>query len=87
MRWFVSESRSLGRPFGWLWAAYAVSSFGTWLAFDAFPLIAIHDQRDVLEKAGQVLELSGIKRGFRAIVDDDHFVIVGIYMALIASRK
>jgi Major Facilitator Superfamily len=33
--------RSLGRPFGWLWAAYAVSTFGTWLAFDAFSLIAI----------------------------------------------
>src|SRR5437764_3713488 len=33
--------RSLGRRFGWLWAAYAVSAFGTWLAFDAFPLIAI----------------------------------------------
>ncbi|MFH8981681.1 MFS transporter [Streptomyces varsoviensis] len=32
---------SLGRPFGWLWGAYAVSTFGTWLAFDAFPLIAI----------------------------------------------
>jgi MFS family permease len=33
--------RSLGRQFGWLWAAFAVSSFGTWLAFDAFALIAI----------------------------------------------
>ncbi len=33
--------QSLGRPFGWLWAAYAVSTFGTWLAFDAFPLIAV----------------------------------------------
>ena len=33
--------RSLGRRFGWFWAAYAVSAFGTWLAFDAFPLIAI----------------------------------------------
>ena len=33
--------RSLGRQFGWLWAAYAVSTLGTWLAFDAFPLIAI----------------------------------------------
>lgn len=32
---------SLGRPFGWLWAAYAVSTFGTWIAFDALPLIAI----------------------------------------------
>jgi MFS family permease len=34
-------TRSLGRQFGWLWAAYAASTFGTWLAFDAFPLIAI----------------------------------------------
>jgi MFS family permease len=34
-------SRSLGRQFRWLWAAYAVSTFGTWLAFDAFPMIAI----------------------------------------------
>ena len=32
---------SLGRGFGWLWAAYAVSTFGTWFAFDAFSLIAI----------------------------------------------
>jgi len=33
--------RSLGRQFGWLWAAYAVSASGTSLAFGAFPLIAI----------------------------------------------
>lgn len=33
--------RPLGRQFGWLWAAYGVSTFGTWLAFDAFALIAI----------------------------------------------
>ncbi|MFG2336445.1 MFS transporter [Streptomyces yangpuensis] len=33
--------RSLGRRFGWLWTSYAVSTLGTWLAFDAFPLIAI----------------------------------------------
>lgn len=31
----------LGRRFGWLWGAYGVSTFGTWLAFDAFALIAI----------------------------------------------
>jgi MFS family permease len=37
----VWARRSLGRPFEWLWAAYAVSTFGTFLAFDAFPLIAI----------------------------------------------
>ncbi len=33
--------RSLGRRFGWLWAAYSVSAAGTWLAFDALPLVAI----------------------------------------------
>ncbi len=33
--------RALGRRFGWLWAAYAASTFGTWLAFDAFALIAV----------------------------------------------
>ncbi|GAB2886973.1 MFS transporter [Streptomyces deserti] len=33
--------RSLGRRFRWLWAAYTVSTLGTWLAFDAFPLIAV----------------------------------------------
>jgi MFS family permease len=33
--------RSLGRQFEWLWGAFAVSSFGTSLAFGAFPLIAI----------------------------------------------
>ncbi len=33
--------RSLGRQFGWLWAAYAVSTLGTWLALDAFALVAI----------------------------------------------
>ncbi|MFG2679936.1 MFS transporter [Streptomyces sp. NPDC048392] len=37
----VVGSGSLGRGFGWLWAAYAVSTFGTRLAFDAFPLIAV----------------------------------------------
>jgi hypothetical protein len=31
----------VGEAFGWLWGAYAVSAFGTWLAFDAFPLIAV----------------------------------------------
>ncbi|MER6998197.1 MFS transporter [Streptomyces sp. NPDC000410] len=36
-----SSGRPLGRQFGWLWAAYTVSTLGTWFAFDAFPLIAI----------------------------------------------
>ncbi|WP_405799422.1 MFS transporter [Streptomyces sp. NBC_01506] len=34
-------THSLGRPFAWLWAAYAASAFGTRLAFDSFTLIAI----------------------------------------------
>jgi len=37
----AAARHSLGRQFGWLWGAYAVSTFGTWLAFDAFSLIAI----------------------------------------------
>ncbi|WP_046727867.1 MFS transporter [Streptomyces humi] len=31
----------MGRRFGWLWAAYAVSALGTYLAFDAFSVIAV----------------------------------------------
>ncbi|MFG1884125.1 MFS transporter [Micromonospora sp. NPDC049102] len=31
----------LGPGFGWLWSAYAVSTYGTWIAFGAFPLIAV----------------------------------------------
>ncbi|MFJ8467340.1 MFS transporter [Streptomyces swartbergensis] len=37
----MAGRRSLGRRFGWLWGAYAVSTAGTWLAFDAFALIAV----------------------------------------------
>ena len=37
----MAGRRALGRPFGWLWSAFAVSTMGTWLAFDALPLIAI----------------------------------------------
>ncbi|WP_432251715.1 MFS transporter [Streptomyces sp. HNM1019] len=33
--------RPLGRDFGWLWAAYAVSAYGSGLGFGAFPLIAV----------------------------------------------
>lgn len=32
---------NLGSSFGWLWAAFAASTAGTWLGFGAFPLIAI----------------------------------------------
>jgi MFS family permease len=27
--------------FRWLWGAFAVSTYGTWLAFDAFPIVAV----------------------------------------------
>lgn len=30
-----------GWQFGWLWAAYAVSAYGSGLGFGAFPLIAV----------------------------------------------
>jgi MFS family permease len=33
--------RSLGRQFGWLWAAYAVSAYGSGLGLGAFSVIAI----------------------------------------------
>ncbi|MGW4807577.1 MFS transporter [Kitasatospora sp. NPDC004272] len=33
--------RKLGRPFGWLWASYAVSAYGSGLGFGALPLIAV----------------------------------------------
>ncbi|RJL23052.1 MFS transporter [Bailinhaonella thermotolerans] len=37
----MRNGHRLGRRFGWLWAAYGTSALGTWLAFGAFPLIAI----------------------------------------------
>ncbi|MFG1656721.1 MFS transporter [Micromonospora chersina] len=33
--------RPLGRQFGWLWASYAVSAYGSALGFGALPLIAV----------------------------------------------
>ncbi|MFB7469100.1 MFS transporter [Streptomyces sp. NPDC056224] len=33
--------RRLGRRFGWLWAAYAASAYGSGLGFGALPLIAV----------------------------------------------
>jgi MFS family permease len=37
----IVARRSLGGPFGWLWAAYAVSAYGSGLGFGALPLIAV----------------------------------------------
>jgi Major Facilitator Superfamily len=33
--------RSLGRQFGWLWAAFAVSAYGSGIGFGAFSIIAV----------------------------------------------
>lgn len=37
----ATRRRSLGRPFTWLWSAYAISTLGTYFAFNAFSLILI----------------------------------------------
>jgi MFS family permease len=37
----MAARRSLGLQFGWLWAAYAVSAYGSGLGFGAFGIIAI----------------------------------------------
>jgi MFS family permease len=37
----LTARRSLGRQFGWLWASYAVSAYGSGLGFGALPLIAV----------------------------------------------
>jgi MFS family permease len=37
----LGKRASLGRQFRWLWAAYAVSAYGSGIGFGAFPLIAI----------------------------------------------
>ncbi|MFD0783370.1 MFS transporter, partial [Micromonospora azadirachtae] len=49
----------LGRDFGRLWSAYAVSTYGTWLAFGAFPLIAV-DVLDAPAFAVSLLEAAGL---------------------------
>jgi len=54
----VGTRTRLGRQFGWLWAAYAVSAYGTGLGFGAFAYIAIRvlgastSQVSVLSAAG-----------------------------------
>lgn len=37
----MGSGHRLGRRFGWLWGAYGAGALGTWLAFGAFPLIAV----------------------------------------------
>ncbi|HEX3979526.1 MAG TPA: MFS transporter [Solirubrobacteraceae bacterium] len=57
--------RSLGRDFGWLWTAYAVSAYGTGLGFGAFAVIAI---RVLHAGAAQVSILAAAGVGVGALV-------------------
>ncbi|MEV7088852.1 MFS transporter [Streptomyces sp. NPDC093085] len=57
--------RHLGRRFGWLWAAFAVSSYGTGLGFGAFSLIAVI----VLHAGpGEVAALAAAGRAVGAVI-------------------
>ena len=55
----------LGRRFGWLWAAYAVSAYGTWLGFGAFSFIAI---RVLHASAAEVAAISAAGLAVGALV-------------------
>ncbi len=57
--------RSLGRRFGWLWAAYAVSAYGSGLGFGAFPLIAVLVLR---ASPGEVSALSAVGPAVGALI-------------------
>jgi hypothetical protein len=53
----MRRRRSLGRPFGWLWAAYAVSAYGSGFGFGAMSIIAI---RVLRAGPGQVSLLTSV---------------------------
>ncbi|MGW6981471.1 MFS transporter [Streptomyces sp. NPDC054932] len=61
----MRSGHRLGRRFGWLWGAYGTSALGTWLAFGAFPLIAVQ----VLQAGpGEVAALSTVGAAVGAVV-------------------
>jgi MFS family permease len=62
-RWWTR--RSLGREFGWLWGAYAVSAYGSGLALGAFPLIAVLVLR---ARPGEVSALSAVGPAVGALI-------------------
>ena len=61
----VSARRSLGRQFGWLWTAYAVSAYGSGLGLGALPLIAV---LAVHASAAQVSALSAVGPAVGALI-------------------
>ncbi len=56
---------ALGRQFGWLWAAYAVSAYGSGLGFGAFALVAI---RVLHAGTGQVSALLAVGLAVGAVL-------------------
>ncbi|MGC4951364.1 MFS transporter [Streptomyces sp. DT224] len=57
--------RAWGRPFSWLWAAYAVSAYGSGLGFGALPLLAVL----VLDAGpGEVSALSAVGPAVGALI-------------------
>ena len=61
----MAGRRALGRQFGWLWAAFAVSSYGTGLGFGAFSVLAVL----VLDSGpAQVAALAAAGRAVGALV-------------------
>lgn len=86
----MTANRSLARKFGWLWAAYAVSTFGTYLAFDAFALIAI-----IVLHAGSTevsaLAAAGLAAGALLAVPlgpwMEHRTCIGVFNPLLATYR
>lgn len=71
--------RSPGRAFERLWAAYAVSTYGTWLGFGAFAIVAI---RVLHEGAAQVALLSAVGLAVGALL----VIPVGPWMEFRSKR-
>src|SRR3984957_8901329 len=57
--------QSLGRQFGWLWAAYAISAYGSGIGFGAFAIIAV---RVLHSGPVEVSALSSAGRAVGAVV-------------------
>ncbi|MGY4098215.1 MFS transporter [Nocardia sp. R16R-3T] len=73
------QKANLGRAFGWLWAAYAVSAYGTGLGFGAFSVVAI----TVLNaSSAQVAALSASGLAIGALLA----VPLGLWMEFRAKR-
>ncbi|MER5352174.1 MFS transporter [Kitasatospora sp. NPDC002551] len=61
----MTGRRALGRQFGWLWAAYAASAYGSGLGFGALPLIAV---LVVHAGPGEVAALSAVGPAVGALI-------------------